>query len=380
MTEILTPKRAHGAQAWRFASSLSLARAPTVGSQLLAGANNFNALRFLAASAVVFSHCYALSGHLDAEPLAVISAGIIDIGTAAVMAFFVISGFLITMSAQSQPSLAHFVAARLLRMWPGLLLTTLLVMFLVGPLLSDASLADYFSSRENWRYMIYAPTLDVGVNLPGVFANNPVPHSVNGSLWTIQVEVWLYAATAILMMLGVMRHAKLLSLVCFSAVLAFLLFHEQMLPWMVRQESVMMPRLIGCFLLGSLMYANAQRVPLSLPLGFALLLATALSIWYFWFVWVLYMTFAYWVLLLALHPRLLLYAPPIRADYSYGIYIFAFPIQQSVVSLFDVNDPIKLFLASYPIILVFAAMSWHGVESKALGLKRLFSAQRSEGV
>lgn len=379
MTEILTPKRAHGAQAWRCASLLSLARGPTVGSQLLAGANNFNALRFLAASAVVFSHCYALSGHLDAEPLAVISAGIIDIGTAAVMAFFVISGFLITMSAQSQRSLAHFVAARFLRMWPGLLLTTLVV-FLVGPLLSHASLADYFSSSENWRYLIYASTLDVGVNLPGVFANNPVPHSVNGSLWTIQVEVWLYAATAILMMLGVMRHVKLLSLVCFSAVLAFLLFHEQMLPWMVRQESVMMPRLIGCFLLGSLLYANAQRVPLSLPLGFALLFATALSIWYFWFVWVLYIAFAYWVLLLALHPRLQLSTPAFRSDYSYGIYIFAFPIQQSVVSLCGVNDPMKLFLGSYPIILVFAAMSWHGVESKALGLKRLFSVQRSGGV
>lgn len=345
---------------------------PSIASAAEGRGNNLNAIRLVAASLVVFSHCYPISGHLEAEPLAAASDGIIDFGTAAVMAFFVISGFLISKSAASSPSLKYFVAARFLRMWPGLLLSSLLVVLVLGPVVTHLALVDYVFSRSTWRYLVFSTSIDVGVNLPGVFFNNPVPDSVNGSLWTIQVEAWLYACMAALLFSGVARRTSWLGVAWLMAAGCFLVVPDTLLPWMVRTETVMMPRLIGCFILGALFFTHGRWIPLSPAIGVALLISAAFSITSVWFVWFLYVFFAYWVIMLAFHPLAQFAKLRFRNDYSYGIYVFAFPIQQSIVSVAGVDNPLLLFAISFPIIFSLAALSWHFVESRALALKNRF--------
>jgi peptidoglycan/LPS O-acetylase OafA/YrhL len=349
-----------------------LFQGPSIASRAEGQNNNFNVIRLVAASLVVFSHCYPLSGHVSREPLALASGGFIDLGTVAVMAFFVISGFLISKSAGSSHSVRYFVAARFLRMWPGLLLSTLLVTLFLGPIATHWPLADFFSSQSTWRYLALASTSKVGAYLPGVFDDNPVPHGVNGSLWTILVEAWLYACMALLMCLGVARHKNLLSMVCLVAVLCFIAFPEELLPWMVRGDIFMTPSLVGCFILGILFYTNSQWIPLSPAIGLILLVVTALSFPTAWFAWLFYFSFAYGVLLLAFHPSVQLPSLNSRSDYSYGVYVFAFPIQQTIVSVLRIDNPLLLFAIAYPVILMMSALSWHYVESRALAWKVKF--------
>ena len=57
-------------------------------------------------------------------------------------------------------------------------------------------------------------------------------------------------------------------------------------------------------------------------------------------------------------------------DYSYGVYVFAFPMQQFLVSRFGINEPITLFALAFPATLVLAILSWHIVERPALTFTR----------
>jgi peptidoglycan/LPS O-acetylase OafA/YrhL len=56
-------------------------------------------------------------------------------------------------------------------------------------------------------------------------------------------------------------------------------------------------------------------------------------------------------------------------DYSYGIYIYAFPVQQTIASFYP-KIPIGLYLLVCSFLtFVLAILSWHLVEKYALSLK-----------
>jgi peptidoglycan/LPS O-acetylase OafA/YrhL len=340
----------------------------TVADRVGGRDNNFNAMRFVAASLVVFSHSYALSGHIAEEPLAR-AVGILDFGGVAVIIFFVISGFLVTRSAQLTPNLGYFVRARLLRIWPGLMLTAMLSVFVLGPVATELPLRDFFLASETWTYLVSIPIFDVGHNLPGVFTRNPVPHGVNGSLWTIQVEVWLYAVTAALVLVRILKTPIAANLLCTGCVIGYLLFPNAVIPWIPRHDAYMTPRLVGSFLVGSMLYTNRRMVPLGTVSGVVLIVLAIMSIGTSLLGILFYVTIGYWVILLALHPQFYLPFLNSHADYSYGIYVFAFPVQQTIISIAGPRSPLFLFAMSYPIVLALAAMSWTWVESRALKLK-----------
>ena len=345
------------------------ARSCTVADRIVGRNNNFGLMRFVAASLVVFSHSFPLTGHIDAEPLSRLTGMILDFGTAAVITFFVMSGLLVTRSASLSPTLLRYVRARLLRIWPALILTALFTALVLGPIATMLPLRQYFLEPDTWLYVALVSLLDVGRFLPGTFLTNPLPRFPNGSLWTIQVEAWLYLVVGCLMVVRVTRHPMALNLFLLIALVAYILFPDQLLVWIPRNDTFMMPRLVGCFMLGAAIYANARFVPLSFLACF-LLIAVTIACAHTW-VWgpLFYLTFGYCVVCLALHPRLYLARWNDRVDYSYGIYVFAFPIQQTVVSLTGPIHPLAFFALCYPIIFVVAAVCWHFVEARALALK-----------
>lgn len=338
--------------------------------------NNFNAIRVVAASLVVLSHSYALSGHGEEEPLAR-TVGILDFATLAVITFFVISGFLVTRSAHVAPTLGSFVRARFLRIWPGLVVTALLSVFVLGPIATVLSLRDFFHDSETWKYLASIPILDVGRGLPGVFIGNPMSGGVNGSLWTIQVEAWLYAVVAILLVFRILEKPLSANLFYIGCIVGYFLFPDDVIAWIPRNEGYMTPRLVGSFLVGSMMYTNRRMVPLGPATGIALVALAAMSIKTGFFGTLFYVALGYWVILLALHPRLYLPFLNTRSDYSYGIYVFAFPVQQTVVAIAGPRSSLFLFAVSYPLILGLAMMSWTWVESRALRLKGRYQPVRT---
>src|ERR1700680_3785824 len=164
-------------------------------------ANNFQLLRFAAASVVVFFHCFALTDHWTDEPLWRITHDW-NFGALGVQIFFVISGFLVTKSWKQRPGLLPFAAARILRIYPALILAMVFTLAVAGvssAIAWPAFLADPRTFDFAWRT---ASGWDFRGELPGAFAANPLPVATNGSLWTLPIELRLYIGVAMAGVLG----------------------------------------------------------------------------------------------------------------------------------------------------------------------------------
>ncbi len=163
-------------------------------------ANNFDALRAIAALMVF------VSGTILTEPISRISRQQTDAGSIAVSIFFIISGYLITMSFTRSRSILSFVMNRALRILPAHAVVLLVLTFVAGPLLSVEPMSIYFRSPETYGFFLVNLSLyDYWGYLPGVFPHTPVPGAVNGSLWTLNHEVACYALILVLGSVGLLN-------------------------------------------------------------------------------------------------------------------------------------------------------------------------------
>lgn len=149
--------------------------------------NNFDAVRILSAIAVLVGHAFVLTGNGPAPTLFAI-----PLHTIAVAVFFSISGYLIAGSWERVPVWDRFLWHRCLRIFPGLIALVLVTVFIVGPLISSLSILEYFANSETYKYLQSASTLAT-YSLPGVFGSEiHAVSAVNGSLWTLGVELICY--------------------------------------------------------------------------------------------------------------------------------------------------------------------------------------------
>lgn len=328
--------------------------------------NNLNLVRLVAATAVLVSHAWPLTLGSDA-----IEPGIAgySLGRIAVFVFFVISGFLITASFERSDSLFRFVAARALRLMPGLVVSLVFVAFVVGPFVTTLPLKEYLLNPKTWTY-VSSGTLLVSpqYNLPGVFADNPV-QALNGSIWTLFYEAACYGLVFVLGVAGMLGRVRLgIFAAAYLAFCAVALWSEMDLPYKVgRLLYLSVP-----FVVGMAAWAWRDRIPLSLAVAAPLAVAAALLQdtpgGYLAFTVALgYATF--WI---AYVPGGAIRRYNALGDYSYGVYIYAFAIQGLVVHLFG-STSIALHIAlAFPATLVLAILSWRLVEAPSLALlKRL---------
>lgn len=334
--------------------------------------NHFNLIRLAAALVVLGAHGGTmLDVEFFAEP--VIHSYGIFIGTVAVHVFFVVSGFLVTGSLFNRGSLAAFVWARFLRIFPGLWVMLLVTVFGVGLAMTRLRAADYLTSPEVYRYFGRCATVVTGMawNLPGVFEENILPNKVNGSLWTIAVEWRLYEYLALswLVLAIAASYRKTIIRVAFPLVALALLAY---IGAGHRDDGGAANAFL--FFAGSTIYLWGDRIPVRLATAPALAAVLALAL--------LDRNAFYFVYLLVLPPILLTlaYAPGPTAlrfnafgDYSYGVYIYAFPIQQTLIALYPGISWPALTLASAILSLAMAVLSWRYVESPALARKDMFA-------
>jgi peptidoglycan/LPS O-acetylase OafA/YrhL len=326
----------------------------------------FDCLRLLAAAAVLFSHSYALVRADADEPLAMFIGQ--DASGLAVFTFFAISGYLVTRSWFSDPSPIRFVTRRALRIFPALALVIFVSFALVGPLTTRLSLADYFSSGQAWTYLDKVLIYPTQYGLPGVFEHNPFPDVVNGSLWTLRLEFGFYVIVAALGYLGLLRWRWVNIAVatgCWagSAVLTqtdFLhgiTWHHQVIFLFLNA----VPFFIGAALAQS-------NIDSKLIFGgtIALLLMTALSLRAPVFEILLIVSLPLTVIQIARRCTCDLHR---FGDYSYGIYLFAFPVQQAVIHFRPGIHSLQLSIVAGAATVACAFASWHLVEKRALALK-----------
>lgn len=329
--------------------------------------NNFDLLRLMGAALVIFGHSYALMGPEIRKDVLEQYLHVTSTHHLGVQIFFVISGFLVTRSFVNTPKLLRFLFARALRIFPALCVL-LICSVLLGAVLSDLSLDDYIYHPMVWEYFSRNVLLDSRWTLPGVFQHGTFPGVVNGSIWTLPVEFKLYFILSVLGILGVLRGRPWLANICGAALITVHLNQAGTYALTGGDQSV--DDLLLCFLLGALLFINRRHIVISWRIGAMVLLATVLSVQHDLYpVATVQSCIAYWVLLLA-------YRHPLQwswfgdFDLSYGLYLYAFPIQQTLAQL-KVTDNLAVYiLASFLFTLPFALASWLYIEKPALRLKR----------
>lgn len=336
--------------------------------------NNFDALRLSAAISVIFSHSFLIAeGTQNSEPLILLTGNQAILGLAGVFVFFAISGFLVTQSFEHTPNPLHFLAKRALRIFPGLFVATLASAFVLGPIVTDLPLAAYLSWLQPYEYVIGNTLLDPRVHeLPGVwFADNQTGLEINGSLWTLRSEFLMYL---MVMGLGVLRlltvRTALVLLACGIANLHFNMLDElEQWGWFFELLSAW-GWLVGFFATGILLYKLRDTRIFDGRVALLALAGLALSVPLHQLI-VLFPVFGcYLALWLALNRRLPMIPAARFGDLSYGLYIYGWPVEQTVVWLLGRHaEWWQVFLIALPATAAIAFLSWHLVERPALRLK-----------
>ena len=336
------------------------------------GHNNFDLIRLIAALIVLWSHDCALLGGDD--PLALLLLNYSSGGGFGVTLFFVISGFLVTRSAARRDPWSY-LRARALRLLPALAVVVLASVLLLGPLTTTLPLGAYFTAPATWAYLGNILLLGGPVFvLPGVFGGA----SVNGSLWTLPLEAGFYLLLVPLGGLGGLARGVILAvLAAFALALAVATgwggYGWGALGPVVWAGICAYPTLLYglAFFSGAALWAWRDRVPLSGPLALVCLLA----------LWGAAGGGAAPVVYALCLPYLVIYAAlahPVRfdltgriGDLSYGTYLLAFPIQQSLIHAIGPGalTPMILHLTVTPLALAGAALLWRRVERPCLARK-----------
>lgn len=327
---------------------------------LRAGRDNFLPLRHLAALGVIFGHSYRLNSAYprQADFVERLLPGFYA-GSFAVYVFFAISGYLVTASLLRRPGTWRYAKHRFARVYPAYFACLLFVVFALGPAFTTLSIPAYFGAdSQAWKYLVEnLNPVTLAWNLPGVFAHNPVPHTVNGALWSLGLEVRWYAYLGVLALLGVVSRRWLFT----SVALAFLAFAA----WEALQgkpDPLAFRALSMVFMAGALLAQWREHARVS-HLGMAALSAACvLSRGTVAFHPLVVATIAYGSYWFAYALPALRW--PKHVDYSYGLFLYGFPVQQALLALWPKLGPLPLFALATPIALLFAALSWHLLESR----------------
>jgi peptidoglycan/LPS O-acetylase OafA/YrhL len=319
--------------------------------------NNFDILRLTAAIAVLVSHSFVLSGHH--EP----TIGSLTVGTIAVFVFFAISGFLITRSWEREPRLGAFLAKRILRIFPALIVVVLLTALVAGPLLTSLSGGSYFGAHETWTYVFKNVILFQQYVLPGVFTHNPYGTAVNGSLWTLPTEFRAYLFIALLGVLTLLARRRAV-----VAILAFVYLLGLVAP---AHTSLLFGTLMfyRVFLVGAILYLWRDEIPRSRTAAAGLIIAWVALSGTSAGVAAATVAISYAAIVLAYEKPALTRLTK-HGDFSYGIYLWAFPVQQTIAHLWHHVSSLEMIVVSLPSTVLLAIGSWRLVEGPALTLRR----------
>ncbi len=330
--------------------------------------NNFTLIRIIFAWSVLYGHSYAIqkmSGIKD--PLGILFQGSTWIGDVAVNGFFAISGFLVVASFIKR-GFKDYVISRALRIFPALFVCVFISVFILGPMLTNLNPSIYFFKKQTYKYLINSlPFINIEFNLPGLFQNN-TRHAVNGSLWTLIVELRCYFLLALAGFLGLLKNRTIANCGILAIFLfGFYFFSE--IPFLGIGANIAWPRLSFYFLLGVFFYINRENVILDIKLASLALFLAFSSFGKEWFLYIFPFSFVYLIFYITYSTPFINIDKKI-GDISYGLYIYAWPVQQIVASFFPWFKPSGIILLSSIIVIPIAYLSWHYIEKPALTFKQ----------
>ena len=354
---------------------MSLWKAPTgatFADELTGRKNAFGLLRLVLALLVIVSHAFPVGG-FGKDPTGPLTKGQAELGDLAVVGFFAVSGYLITLSA-SRTSLGTYLWRRFLRIMPAFWFVLLFTALVIGPTYyarSHGGLAGYFEEPDgplgylgrNWFLLIRQFTIH------DVFAEVPDNGGVlNGSLWTLFFEALCYLIVGALAVVRVLARRRWL-----VPILAVLFYTASMVVPLTPVNSFTLAelsRLGSVFLTGATVAVYRDRLPFNGWIALACLPLVICTALFGGLRTVGYVALCYLVLWAAGRaPRGLQKVGSVN-DLSYGVYIFAWPVQMALT----IHGAPALGLGWYMLlcivgVLPFAALSWFLIEKPAMSLK-----------
>lgn len=319
--------------------------------------NNFNWLRLLFSTLVIFSHSFDLTG---GEDFLFSLTKTTSFGAIAVAFFFVLSGYLIFQSLENSKSLLDYFWKRSLRLFPALFVMLCFSMVIIAFLNYKV-----LFHKDFWLYLPNNLSLyRVQYNIVGIFTKNPYPNAINGSLWSLAYEFTMYILISFLFFVktsiskrNILIIAFIVSVLCTALNPNFLsIFYKS-----IHLEPALFYKLSALFFGGALM----NYVKIKFNIKFFILLLGFLSISFYYEVFHITSSFIFPILIIPLgnsyfkHFQL----PDKLGDISYGVYIYAFFIQQVFMNFFDLS-PLLLFTLSTIVTYLLSYFSWHLVEKQ----------------
>lgn len=340
--------------------------------------NNVSVLRFLAAFMVMAGHMCFIAGM---NPTVFFDTPVQSLG---IKIFFILGGYFVANSWASDPNPLRYAIKRFFRIWPPLAAFVVIAACVAGPVLSTLPVQEYF---RHPFFGIYFKNLALNIQyaLPGVFESNPYPVAVNGSLWSLPVEVTMYLVIPLLFSLVRYRKSQpkrfqiaiiwgiCLALCAFHVVLkafyptARVVFYA--VDWVSAMDNIPFYFIgIACSVIDIKKYLN-------LPLAIFLIIAASCFV---------RETISQSILLLILLPYLVLsfsFAPTLRVsaffdrhEVSSGLYLYGFFIQQVVMlAALRLGIPYSqpgLLIVSFLLTLAVALLSRSCIEQPCLRLSK----------
>ncbi|QIP12632.1 acyltransferase [Spirosoma aureum] len=356
--------------------------------------NNLDFFRFILAVTVVFSHAYVLYyGTANyTEPLWVFSEKQVGFGTVALNFFFIISGFLVLQSWDQNPDYLTFIKKRVLRIYPGFIVVCLLCAFVFAPLGNGIPIQPFQNIRMYWahinvRELIHNILLLRYPVLPETLTGAPRPNVINASIWTIPYEFKCYLLIILLAFLNIYKNKFALLIVYIFILIVNILHYKtyelynisgivspHLIPYFPSQKFMTILNLehfLSFFLSGSFFYFYRNYIPRSILLFLSSLFLLLISArWLGYFELVQPFFGSYILFYIAFSKKIKFYTFAKYGDFSYGFYLYGWPIQQLV--LLYIGQQLSMtgnFIVSFSIIFIFSVLSWYLIEKPFLSLK-----------
>lgn len=352
-------------------------------SEGLAGhRNSLGVIRLVLASAVIFSHAFPTGGWGE-DPLLHLSRGQDTIGGIAVAGFFAVSGYLIAKSGASA-DIVQFLWRRALRIFPAFWTVLIVGALVVGPIawvLAGNTLRSYVGGQPITYVLLNADLIMRQYGISDIFAQTtPYGRSLggqsvfNGSLWTLVYEWSCYLLIAILLVTGALRRAKWVVPALAGVFYLLLVVHtlspltvQTYLPYFADRFKI---TLTLVFLIGSTLAMYSRRIPLNDWIGAACGVVMVVTLFTGGWFFLGYPAYAYFVLWLAARLPKRVQWIGAKNDYSYGMYVYGFLVQQFTAFL---GWHLLGYWAWVALTIVVTAgcawLSWHLVEKRAMALK-----------
>lgn len=290
--------------------------------------NNLDIMRFIAAMLVIFSHSVPISmGAERADAISEWTDGRLSFGAIAVGVFFVTGGYLIAGSAERKNTVKAFFKARCSRIFPQLIFVTVLMTFIVGPIISGLTMGEYYRSSGSWKYLLNSVFI-LQHNLPGVFDGNIYGNTVNGPLWTLPVEFMCYIMCFIAYKIRIMSKEVFKFTIPIAIIMAIL----SIISGNVFMITVLRPVIL--FYIGMGIYVYRSKIEINSLIGTISILLFIFCIFIKADSVAMYIIFPYMIYYIAFGLKYKFYNFGKRGEFSYGMYLWGWPVAQTICMIF----------------------------------------------